>query len=125
MTPAPAESHGIAFGPARRLLAIVAVLALLLMSAWLPSRPIALPGSLLPGPEQLSDTALLTGHAVLERPAAPSLPKGAAPDLGDSRAAPGGGVPRAAHPVQSSATALLSGTPRLATRPRAPPTRAG
>ncbi|TJZ93270.1 hypothetical protein FA743_03325 [Paracoccus gahaiensis] len=125
MTPAPAESHGIVSGPVRRMLAIVAVLALVLMSAWLPSRPMALPGSLLPSHDQLSDTALLTGLAVLERPAAPSLPKSAAPDFGDSRAVPGGGVPRAAHPVQSSATAPLSGTPRPATQSRAPPTPAG
>lgn len=124
MTPAPAESHGIVSGTARRLLAFVAVLALVLMSAWLPSRPIALPGSLLPSPEQLSDTALLTGQAVLERPAAPSLPKAAAPDLGDSQAAPGKATRRATHPTLSDATAPLSGTPRPATRSRAPPTLA-
>ena len=125
MTPAPADSHGIVSGPAERLLAILAVLALVLMSAWLPSRPIALPGSLLPSPEQLSDTALLTGQAVLERPAAPSLPKGAAPDLGDSRVAPSAGAHRPARPALSEATALLSGSPRPATRPRGPPTIAG
>ncbi|QBX35788.1 hypothetical protein E4191_14640 [Paracoccus liaowanqingii] len=107
-------------GLARRLLAVVAVLALVLMSAWLPARPLALPGSLLPSHEQLSDTALPTGQAVLDRPAAPALPKGLPPGPGDL-SAPDAPAPRVAAWAQSGTDASLSGPPRPATRPRAPP----
>lgn len=58
------------FFPAKALIALAAVLALVLTAVWMPSRPLASGGGLVPSHECLSDSLLLPGQAVLERPSA-------------------------------------------------------
>lgn len=101
---------------------VLAVLALILMTVWLPTRAIPLAGGFLAPHDHLGDTALPASQAVLERPAAPALPAGP-----ESQAAPGAGFAdqappsRTASPLPPHAWQSLSGPPRPAARPRAPP----
>ncbi|CAM3262575.1 hypothetical protein PANO111632_10890 [Paracoccus nototheniae] len=107
---------------ARRLAAMIAVLALVLMSAFLPARPIAVGGMQLPH-DHVTDSALLSGQAVLVRPAA-TAPAPKAPDpvmVSAPLPAPmtgpcPSGVDHAAGPQPRVPTAA-----RLPGRPRAPP----
>lgn len=122
MTPADPGPHPSAV-ILRRLSALIAVLALVLMSGFLPARPIAMPGGMQVPHDHVTDSALLTGQAVLVRPAAAASPPKApdaailpaeprAPEAGGCTLAPDRGI---------RPPSRLTIADHLPGRPRAPP----